>query len=44
MSHWSNGYTCPHCGAELCNQFALFLHIRRCQAYIGKQEPEEGLS
>lgn len=32
---------CPHCGAEFCNMFALFLHLKRCQAIIGKTEPEE---
>ncbi len=39
---WSNGFTCPHCGGEFPNQFSLFMHLRRCQMLIGKQEPEEG--
>lgn len=32
-------YVCPHCGADFCNEFALFKHFNVCQ--LRKTEPEE---
>lgn len=32
---------CPCCSAYFCNEFALSIHYRKCQARVGKDALEE---
>lgn len=32
---------CPYCSAYYTNEFALAIHVKQCQARVGKTELEE---